>query len=349
MQIRRRKTRKIKIGSLYVGGDAPIAIQSMAKTDTRNTRATIAEIQRLERAGCELVRVAVKDTAAVRALPEIRRKIHIPLVADIHFNPQLAQDAIKCGVDKVRINPGTIRSEAALKDIARAARRRRIPIRIGFNSGSLPSGKNILECAAQTVKLFEECRFYDIIISLKTSDVRTTVAAYRAIASRCHYPLHVGMTATGLPESGIVKSSIGIGALLLEGVGDTIRVSLTSNPVDEVQVAKAILSSLGLRNFGHEILSCPTCGRCQVNLMAIVRELQDRLNVPHKKRHPRRTMRIAVMGCEVNGPGEARDADIGIAAGKGSGALFRKGRIVRKIKEKDFVRTLISEINRGKV
>jgi len=341
MSILRRKTRKVKVGSVRIGGSAPISVQSMAKTDTRDVDATVSQIRKMESAGCELVRVAVKDIDAVCALADIRKGIRIPLVADIHFSPKLALSAIESGADKIRINPGNMTDRQGLVQVAKLAKKKRVPIRIGLNSGSVPKNEDMVSLARKTIKLFERNGFYDIIISLKSSDINETVRAYRKMAGICNYPLHLGMTATGLPESGIVKSSIAVGALLLDGIGDTVRISLTGDPTEEIRVARTMLSSLGIRNFGPEIISCPTCGRCQVDLQRIVGKLSKELSVKHYPLNAKRPLSIAVMGCEVNGPGEARDADIGVAAGKKSGILFKKGKIVKKIKEKDFVKEIL--------
>jgi len=333
MKIKRRKTRKIRIGKLYIGGSSPVSVQSMAKTDTCDIAATVTEIKTLEESGCEIVRVSVKNRAAAEALTRIKKKIKIPLVADIHFSPELAILAIESGADKIRINPGNMKKEGLIR-VVKLAKKKRIPIRIGLNSGSLPASESMLGLAKKTIKLFEANNFYDIIISLKCLTVLETVEAYRKVARVCNYPLHLGVTAAGLPETGIVKSSMAIGALLLDGIGDTIRVSLTADPREEVKIARAMLQAVGLRAFGPEIISCPTCGRCQVDLVKIVEELASKVN-------GHRSVRIAVMGCEVNGPGEAREADIGIAAGKSVGALFKKGKIIKRVKEKDFVKEIL--------
>jgi len=346
MTIKRRKTRTVRVGSVSIGGTSPIAIQSMAKTDTENIKATVSQIKRLEKSGCEIVRVAVKTEKAARALKSIKRSIKIPLVADIHFSPRLAILAIENGADKIRINPGNMRDKKSLIDIVKLAKKRHIPIRIGLNSGSVPKGSTMVGLTKDTIKLFQRYNFHDIIISVKTSTVDETIKAYKKISAICNYPLHLGLTATGLPESGIVKSSICIGALLLEGIGDTIRVSLTGEPEQEVVVAQNILSSVGVRNFGPEVISCPTCGRCRVGLEKVVRTLEEKLHKTKGPKNKKRSMRIAIMGCEVNGPGEARDANIGIAAGNKTGVLFKKGKIVKRLKEKDFVKAIIKEIKK---
>jgi len=343
MAARRRKTKKVLVGNVAIGGGSPVSIQSMAKTDTRNWQATARQIKRLEKAGCELIRVAVKNKQAAAVLGKIKSRISIPLIADIHFDCNLALKAIEEGVDKIRINPGNMKRLGEIRQVAQRARQAGIAVRIGLNSGSAGDHRPtaMAKTALKYIRLFEKEGFYDIIISLKTSEIMTTVAAYRKLASQCDYPLHLGVTASGAHEEGIVKSSIGIGALLLDGIGDTIRVSLTADPVEEVIAGKRILQSLGLRRFGPEVISCPTCGRCQVDLIRIVKEFEKKLFSAHRKLPP---VKIAIMGCEVNGPGEAKEADIGIAAGKKSGVLFKKGKLVKKIAEKDFIKVLINEM-----
>jgi (E)-4-hydroxy-3-methylbut-2-enyl-diphosphate synthase len=363
----RRKTRKVKVGGVAIGGGAPIVMQSMVKVETADTRRIIAQIGRLEKAGCEIVRVAVKSPEDADSVKTIRKRIRIPLVCDIHFNYKLALKAIENGADKIRLNPGNIRKPGEIAEVVKAAKHAGIPIRIGVNSGSIAGDyalgiqdpkkgaapQQLVGAALRYVKLFEDLGFHDIIISIKSSDVISTVESYRRMADACDYPLHLGVTAAGTYDTGIIKSSIGIGALLLDGIGDTIRVSLTADPIDEVIAAKRILSSLGLRKFGPSIISCPTCGRCQVDLKRIVKELEHKLTIHdsrsmnHKPRTTtKRPLTIAIMGCEVNGPGEAAAADIGIAAGKGTGALFVNGKILRRVKEKDFAKELLKEIGR---
>ena len=347
--IKRRKTRQVKIGKVKVGGGAPISIQSMTKTDTKNVRATLAEIEDLTRAGCEIVRIAVKERASINPLRKIVEKSKLPIEADIHFIPQLALDAIGAGAAAIRLNPGNINKESDITRIAKGAKAARIPIRIGVNSGSLASkggmvSDSMVKSALSYAKILEKNGFRDIMISLKSSDTLETIEAYRKISTISDYPLHLGVTAAGPLISATVKSAIGIGTLLLEGIGDTMRVSITGDPVSEVGVAKAILSSLHLRRFGPEIISCPTCGRCQVDLLDIVNRLQDRLSTEYRVQSTESPITIAVMGCEVNGPGEAAHADIGIAAGKGSGVLFRKGKIVKRLKESEFINALIKEV-----
>ena len=308
----------------------------MAKTDTRDTAGTVAEIRRLEKAGCEIVRVAVKDMDAARAISAIKKKIKIPLVADIHFDHRLAIESVKMGADKIRINPGNISRPDHLTAVIKAAKKQNVPIRIGLNSGSF-ARHLFIKTTIKYIKLFEKENFRDIIVSLKSSDVRETVSAYRGLAALCDYPFHLGVTAAGSYNTGIVKSSIGIGALLLDGIGDTIRVSLTGDPVEEVVAAKRILQSLDLRSFEPDIISCPTCGRCQVDLGSIVRQLESSIFA----RRVKKRIKVAVMGCEVNGPGEAKEADLGVAFGKGSGVLFKKGKVVKKVKAKDAVKELM--------
>jgi (E)-4-hydroxy-3-methylbut-2-enyl-diphosphate synthase len=347
--ISRRRSRKVIVGDVPIGGDAPISVQSMTNTDTRDVRATVEQIHRLERAGCEIVRVAVPDMEAAQALGEIKRAISIPLVADIHFDYKLALKAIEAGVDKLRINPGNIGDESRVKMVVEAAKGKGVPIRIGVNSGSLerdilrkyghPTPEAMVESALRHVRILEDMGFHDIVISLKASDVLTTVRAYRLIAERCDYPLHLGVTEAGTFFSGTVKSAMGIGALLLDGIGDTIRVSLTADPVEEVRVGYEILKSLGLRERGPNFISCPTCGRCEIDLISIAEEVQRRLSyltVP---------ITIAIMGCVVNGPGEAKEADVGLAGGKGKGVIFKKGRPIKTVPEERLVDELIREID----
>lgn len=339
-----RKTKQVKVGGVKVGGLAPVSIQSMTKVDTSDLRAVVAQIKRLEVAGCEIIRVAVKSFDDARAIRDIKRKINIPLVADIHFNYRLAIESINSGADKIRLNPGNIGRREDIAVVVKAAKKAGIPIRIGVNSGSVASRTanrksttaNLLVKAAQSyIKLFRELDFHDIIISLKASDVVTTIEAYRKMSEVCDYPLHLGVTASGSYDSGVIKSAIGIGSLLADGIGDTVRVSLTSDPVEEVIAAKRILGAVGVRRFGPQVISCPTCGRCQVDLGAVVRKLEDALLTTKKP------LTIAVMGCEVNGPGEAKEADIGIAFGKNSGMLFKKGKAVKKVLMNNAIKELL--------
>ena len=346
-------TRQIKVGNVKIGGGAPISIQSMTKTDTRDVPATVSEIKKLEKSGCEIIRVAIKDFEAAEAIRAIKRKINLPLVADIHFDYRLALSAIENGADKIRLNPGNIYKEDEIREVVKLARKRKIPIRVGANSGSIRSrlkgrehtAEDLVKPVLDYIKILERMDFYDIIVSLKASDVISTIEAYKLFSKKSKYPLHLGVTAAGAASSGIVKSSIGIGALLLDGIGDTIRVSLTGDPVEEVIAAKNILQALNLRNFGPEIISCPTCGRCQVDLQKIVAETQERVSdfkfqVSGKNKIP--GIKIAIMGCEVNGPGEAKEADIGIACGKGTGVIFKKGKIIKRVQEKEIAKCLLN-------
>mgnify|MGYP001572698052 CR=1 FL=1 len=341
-------TKQIKVGGVKIGGGASITIQSMTKTDTRDVLATVRQIKELEKAGCEIVRVAIKDFEAAAAIKAIKRKVNLPLVADIHFDYRLALAAIENGADKIRLNPGNIYKENEIKEVVKLAKKRKIPIRVGANSGSIRNRvkgerlgvDDMVKPVLDYIKILERMDFYDIIVSLKASDVVSTIEAYKLFSKKSKYPLHLGITAAGPASTGIVKSAIGIGSLLLDGIGDTIRVSLTGDPVEEVITAKNILQALNLRNFGPEIISCPTCGRCQVNLEKIAEEVGSRV----KSEGCKKQVKIAIMGCEVNGPGEAKEADIGIACGKGSGVIFKKGKIVKRVKEKDIVKELLREI-----
>jgi len=344
----RRKTRQFSIGPIKVGGDAPIPVQSMTKTDTRDIRKTVHQVRRLEEAGCEIVRVAVLDEEAARAIGQIKKRIHIPLIADIHFHSHLALMALKSGADGLRINPGNIGGRDRLKSIVMEARNRSVPIRIGVNSGSLEKDllkrfggvtpEAMVSSAMRTIEWMEGAGFHSIKVSLKASDVLRTVEAYRLFSQKSDYPLHLGVTEAGKGSGAVVKSSIGIGLLLSEGIGDTLRVSLTGDPVEEVRVGHEILRALNIRKRGVEIISCPTCGRCEVNLTRLVEKVERDVQgivTP---------LTVAMMGCVVNGPGEAREADVGIAGGKGAGVLFKEGKVVRKLKEKDFVPVLLKEI-----
>jgi len=348
MVIKRRMSRRIRVGNVEIGGEAPISIQSMAKTDTRDFKGTIDEIKKLEEAGCEIVRVAVLDLEAAHALKEIKKGINIPLVADIHFHHKLALESIRMGADCIRLNPGNIKKREELKEIVQLAKAQKIPIRIGVNSGSIGEVKGempelMAKRAIEYIRLFEEMDFHELKVSLKASNVIHTIEAYRLLAEQCDYPLHLGVTATGLPDSGIVKSAIGIGVLLLEGIGDTIRVSLAGDPKHEVNAGREILSALGLREFGPEIIACPTCGRSDIDVVRIAEEVKNKLNSLKTPPH----IKVAIMGCEVNGPGEAKDADIGIAGGKGVGMIFKKGKRHRKVKEEDLVEEMVKEICGG--
>jgi (E)-4-hydroxy-3-methylbut-2-enyl-diphosphate synthase len=346
----RVKTRKIRVGKIYMGGDAPISVQSMTNTDTRDIESTVSQILKLEEAGCDIIRCAVPDMEAGEALGKIIPQIHIPLVADIHFDYRLALKAIENGVAKLRINPGNIGKKDRVKAVVEAAKDNGVPIRIGVNSGSLQ--KDILEkygmvcpealvdSALRHVEILEELDFHEIAISVKSSDVQEMLECYRLISKKVDYPLHIGVTESGTIKRGTIKSSVGIGVLLAEGIGDTIRVSLTGDPVEEIVVGREILKSLGHLQEGIEFISCPTCGRTQLDLIRIASEVEQRLTGVNKH------IKVAVMGCAVNGPGEARRADIGIAGGNGEGLIFRKGEIIRKIKEEDLVDELIKEIEK---
>jgi (E)-4-hydroxy-3-methylbut-2-enyl-diphosphate synthase len=345
----RRKTRVIRIGPVKIGGNNPIAIQSMAKAKTSDVDRVLAQIKELENCGCEIIRVAVKDHADSAAIRQIRKNINIPLVADIHFDWVLAMEAIESGADKIRLNPGNIFKLSQVREVVSAAKLAGIPIRVGLNSGSAGPGEDqvkvMVEKARAYIKNLEKLKFRDIVISLKAQNARDTIAAYRQMSGYCDYPFHLGVTATGLPKEGLIKSNVAIGALLLDGIGDTIRISLTDKPQEEVKAARLLLKSLGLRNFGPEIISCPTCGRCEVNLFKVVKDLESRLqSVTFKPKA--KPVQVAVMGCVVNGPGEAKHADLGIAFGKKDGLLFKKGRPVNKVSVDRCVEVLIKEIKR---
>lgn len=343
-----KDTVQIKVGNVTIGGGAPVSVQSMTTTDTRDAAATAEQIARLSEAGCDIVRVAVPDEAAARAVGQIRKKISIPLVCDIHFDYRLALICMEGGADKIRLNPGNIGGMERVRAVAQMAGRCHVPIRIGVNGGSLEkamlnkhggaTAEALVESALGHAALLEECGFDQIALSLKASDVPTTIAAYRLASKACRYPLHLGVTEAGTYETGVVKSAIGIGTLLAEGIGDTIRVSLTDDPVREVEAGIEILKALGLRSQGVRLVSCPTCGRCQIDMIPIAREVYARTRTLNKD------MKIAVMGCAVNGPGEASDADIGVAGGDGCGLLFRKGKIVRRVPEDEIVSALMQEI-----
>lgn len=344
----RKRTKKIKVGDIYIGGDAPISVQSMNNTDTRNIPETIKQIKSLEDVGCDITRCAVPDIEAAEALGQIIKNVRIPVVADIHFDYRLALKSIYNGVSALRINPGNIGSIEKVKVVANAAKDRGIPIRIGVNSGSLEKdlleryGKvcpeALVESAIKHVNILESMNFDDIVISIKSSNVMQMIESYRIISEKVNYPLHVGVTESGTIWRGTIKSSVGIGSLLAEGIGDTIRVSLTGDPVEEIKVGKQILRSLGYYNEGIEFISCPTCGRTKVDLIRLAHEAEERLAYCNKN------LKIAIMGCAVNGPGEAREADLGIAAGNGEGLIFKKGQIIKKVKEENLIDELINEI-----
>ncbi|WP_041921215.1 flavodoxin-dependent (E)-4-hydroxy-3-methylbut-2-enyl-diphosphate synthase [Ilyobacter polytropus] len=334
-------SRKIKVGNIYIGGDSEVIIQSMTNTKTSDIKATVKQIKELENAGCQLVRVTVNDTEAAEAIKEIKKQISIPLAADIHFDYRLAISAMENGVDKLRINPGNIGNDDKVAMVVEKAKEYNIPIRIGVNAGSLeksilekygrPTPEAMVESGLYHVRLLEKFGFEDIIISLKSSNVKMMVRAYRMMREIVDYPLHLGVTEAGTAFQGTVKSSIGIGGLLVDDIGDTIRVSLTENPVEEIKVAKEILKVLGLREEGTEIISCPTCGRTEIDLIDLAKKVEQEFSTFEKK------VKIAVMGCVVNGPGEAREADYGVAGGKGIGVLFKKGKVVKQVKEIDIL------------
>jgi (E)-4-hydroxy-3-methylbut-2-enyl-diphosphate synthase len=346
----RKKTKTIFVGNVPVGGKNPVVVQSMTKTDTADVKSTVRQIQSLEHSGCEIIRIAVPDMNAASALSRIKKSITIPMIADIHFDWRLALVAIEQGVDGLRINPGNIGAKWKIKEVVAAVGDKSIPIRIGVNAGSLekdllqryghPTPEALVESAGRHIQMLEELHFTNIKVSLKASDVLKTVEAYRQFSKRYRYPLHIGISEAGPPSTGIIKSSVGLGILLSEGIGDTIRVSLTAEPEEEVRVAYAILGSLGLRKKGVNIISCPTCGRCKIDLMRLVAKVENKLKCLDKP------VTIAVMGCVVNGPGEAREADFGIAGGKGRGILFKKGEIVKKVKEEELLDVLLKEIEK---
>lgn len=344
------KTRKIKIGNRVIGGGAPVLIQSMCNTKTDDIEGTIRQTLELERAGCDIIRVAVPDMSAAEALKEIKKNIHIPLVADIHFDYRLALASIENGADKIRINPGNIGSYDRIKAVVEAARQKDIPIRVGVNSGSLEkeilekyngvTAQGIVESALDKVAVIEKLGYENLVVSIKSSDVMMCVKAHELMAKSCDYPLHIGITESGTLQRGTVKSSVGLGIILYQGIGDTIRVSLTGDPVEEVKCAKLILKSLGLRKDGIEVVSCPTCGRTSIDLISLADKVEMivsdfDLNI-----------KVAVMGCVVNGPGEAREADIGIAGGKGEGLLIKKGKVIKKLSENELLEALKQELKR---
>jgi (E)-4-hydroxy-3-methylbut-2-enyl-diphosphate synthase len=345
-----RNSRQIKIGSVSVGGGAPVTVQSMTKADTRDVSATVAQIKSLEKAGCDIVRLAVPDMDAALALGKIKKQTKIPIVSDIHFDYRLALEAVRQGVDGMRINPGNIGAKYRIKAVVDAVRERGIPIRIGVNSGSLekdilkrhgsPTPDALAESALRHVSILEDLDFRDIKISVKSTDVRKMIAAYRILAEKTEYPLHLGVTEAGTYEMGTIKSSVGIGTLLAEGIGDTIRVSLTGDPVDEIDVGLKILRSLGLRRNGIELISCPGCGRLEIDLIKLVKDVEQRITGIELPR----PIKIAILGCVVNGPGEASEADIGIAGGRGKGMLYKDGKLVRSFKEGEIVDELVKEL-----
>ena len=344
----RKQKRIVNIGGVKIGGDNPVAIQSMCNTDTRDVKATVNQIHELENAGCEIIRVAVPDMVAAKAVADIKKQIHIPLVVDIHFDYRLALECMKNGADKVRINPGNIGDRDRVKQVVEMAKEREIPIRIGVNGGSLErellqksgggTADALVESAMGHVAILDELNFNNVVVSIKISDVPKMLCAYRKFNEISDIPLHIGVTESGTLKGGTVKSAVGIGALLAEGIGDTMRVSLTANPVEEIYAAYDIQKVLGMRKTGAEIVSCPTCGRTQLDLISIANEVEKRAANIDKP------IKIAVMGCAVNGPGEAREADIGIAGGKGEGLIFKKGEIIKKVPQDSLVDELMKEI-----
>jgi len=346
----RRSTRQIRLGKVALGGGAPIPVQSMTKTDTRDVQATVDQIWALEAAGCEIVRVAVPDADAAAAVREIRSQIRIPLIVDIHFDYRLALQCLEGGVDCLRINPGNIGPTWRVREVTKAAAERKVPIRIGVNAGSLekhllqrygePTPEAMVESALFHIRILEELNYPEMKVSLKSSDPRMMIEAYRLLADQVPYPFHLGVTEAGTVFSGAIKSAVGIGTLLAEGIGDTIRVSLTEDPTEEVRAGFEILKALGLRKRGLNVIACPSCGRVEIDLMGVTKEVERRLAALNINR----SLTVAVMGCAVNGPGEARGADIGIAGGKGVGILIKRGQIVRKVKESELADVLVEEV-----
>jgi (E)-4-hydroxy-3-methylbut-2-enyl-diphosphate synthase len=349
--IQRRKTKQIHVGTVKVGGDAPITVQSMTKTDTRDVDATVDQIWALEAAGCDIVRVAVPVREAAEQLGQIKKQIRIPLVADIHFNYKLALIALEQGVDGLRLNPGNIGARWCIEEVVRLAAERKIPIRIGVNAGSLerdllekyggPTAEGMVESGLRHIRILEELNYPEIKISLKASDPLMMIQAYRTLADRVDYPFHLGVTEAGTPTVGTIKSAVGLGTLLAEGIGDTIRVSLAADPVEEVRVGSEILRSLGLKKNGMTFVACPSCGRADVDLVGLAKAVEERM-IPYRDVN----IHVAVMGCEVNGPGEARAADLGVAGGKGIGLIFRKGKVIRKVPEAQIVDALMDEVQK---
>lgn len=348
--MKREETKKIKIGNVYIGGGSPVAIQSMTNTRTEDAGATVSQILKLERAGCDIIRCAVPTMEAAEALSEIKKQIHIPLVADIHFDYRLAIAAIEHGADKIRINPGNIGGEDRVRAVVEKAAEYHVPIRVGVNSGSLEkhilekfggvTAEGLAESAMDKVHMIERMGYSEIVVSIKSSDVLMCVKAHELIAKECPYPLHVGITESGTLLSGNIKSSIGLGLILSKGIGDTVRVSLTGSPLEEIRSARLILKTLGLRTGGIEVVSCPTCGRTRIDLIGLANKVEDMVaDIPLD-------IKVAVMGCVVNGPGEAADADIGVACGVGSGVVFSKGNVVRKVEESAIVDALMEEIGK---
>ena len=346
----RRVSRKVKIGNLFIGGDSPVAVQSMLNAPASDYEANLAQLKAFEAAGCEIIRMAVPDMDAVRVLAKLKEQAKIPVVADIHFDYRLALESLNAGVDKIRINPGNIGSFDKVAAVADACALRKVPIRIGVNSGSVEKDllekyggaapEALAESAFRHVELLEKCGFYDTVLSLKSSDVNKMVRAYRIVAENCDYPLHLGVTEAGTERSALIKSSIGIGSLLLDGIGDTVRVSITDDPVKEVYAARDILKALNMRVETPQIVSCPTCGRTKIDLVSLAKQVEFAV------RDVKKPVKIAVMGCVVNGPGEAREADIGVAGGDGCGVIFKKGEIIKKVSEDEIVSALLDELQK---
>jgi len=349
--IERKKTKVVKIGDVAIGGENPIAIQSMTNTETSDVEATVAQILKLEKAGCEIIRSTANTEAAADAFDKIKERIHIPIVADIHFDYKLAIRAMEHGADKIRINPGNIGGPENLKKVVEAAKKYHVPIRVGVNSGSLEkplvekyggvTAEGIVESALDKVRMLEELDFHDIVISIKSSDVPMSVETHRLVSRQTDYPLHVGITESGTLWSGNIKSSVGLGMILGAGIGDTVRVSLTGDPVEEIRTAKLILRTLGIRKEGVTLVSCPTCGRTKIDLIGLAEKVERLV-----EEYPALTAKVAVMGCVVNGPGEAREADLGVAGGIGEGVLFRHGEILRKVPESEILAALKQELDR---
>jgi len=345
--MKRRASRIIRVGDVEIGGAGPVVVQSMTKTDTRNVTATVNQVRQMEDCGCEIIRIAVPDMEAAKALAEIKKRVSIPVIADIHFDYRLALEALRGGVDGLRLNPGNISDPDKISAVVRAAKERSVPIRTGVNAGSLPKAhspkmpvvERMVEAALEQVRLLESLDFDLIKVSLKAFNVATTVEAYQAISQRMPYPLHLGITEAGLPWRGAIRSAVGLGILLYLGIGDTIRVSLTTrDPRQEVDCAYEILKSMDLRQRGPTLVSCPTCGRTEVDLVGLAQRVEEGL------KNVRKTLKVAVMGCVVNGPGEAKDADVGIACGKGRGVIFKKGEKLRTVEETDFLEALMAEV-----
>lgn len=350
-KIARRQSSKVLVGNVQIGAGADIAVQSMTNTFTKDVKSTVNQILALEEAGCEIIRVAVADNEDAEAIKEIKKQIHIPMVADIHFDYRLALKSIENGIDKLRINPGNIGSRDRVKKVVEHAKERNIPIRIGVNAGSIhreilkkyngvPTWEGMVESAMEHVKILEDLDYDNIVLSMKGTDIKMTVDAYRNIAKKVPYPLHLGITHSGTLFEGSIRSAIGVGSLLLDGIGDTLRISLTDDPIEEVKVAREILKSLNLRNFGITYITCPTCGRTKIHLIELSKKIQEGLKSVKKP------ITVAIMGCAVNGPGEARQADIGIAGGVGEALLFKKGEIIEKVKEEDLLDRLLEEIDK---